>query len=132
MNVVVLTGRLTDDVELKVTTSGVHVCRFTLAVRRPNVKDTTDFINCIAWRGTAEFISKWFKKGDALEVSKGVLTSRKYKDKDNNNRVAFEVRCDEVSFALTNTKTNDTQTNAPTYAALGDYEELGKDDELPF
>lgn len=84
MNSICLTGRLTDDVELKQTPSGVSVCSFTLAVKRPNVKDTTDFINCVAWRGTAEFISRYFGKGNKIEVN-GVLTSRKYEDKNKKN-----------------------------------------------
>lgn len=97
------TGRLTADPELKQTQGGVSVCSFTLAVKRPRVKDKTDFINFVAWRGTAEFIYRYFKKGDAMEVS-GALTSRKYQDQSGNNRVAFEVECDDVSFCLTSGK----------------------------
>lgn len=129
MNVVVLTGRLTDDVELKVTTSGVHVCRFTLAVRRPNVKDTTDFINCIAWRGTAEFISKYFSKGNKIEIT-GVLTSRKFEDKDGNKRTVVEVVVNTAEFA--ESKSADAKP-APSYNNnSANYEELSADDELPF
>lgn len=124
------TGRLTADPELKQTQSGVSVCSFTLAVKRPRRKDTTDFINFVAWRGDAEFVCRYFKKGDAMEVS-GALTSRKYQDSDGKNRVAFEVECDEVSFCLTNGKAE--QTEQPQYAPQADpqFEEI-KDGDLPF
>lgn len=129
MNAVSLTGRLTDNVELKVTPNGVYVCTFTLAVRRPNVKDTTDFINCVAWRGTAEFISKYFSKGNKIEVT-GVLTNRKYKDKDGNNRSVVEVVVNTAEFG--ESKQNEEKP-APAYAGLTEnYEEISPDDELPF
>ena len=133
MNKTAFTGRLTADPELKQTTNGVAVCSFTLAVKRPRVKDKTDFINFVAWRGNAEFLTRYFKKGDAVEVS-GALTSRKYQDNNGNNRVAFEVECDDIAFALTNTKTEQAEQPAsPAYSAAGEqYEELSADDELPF
>ena len=88
---------MTTDVELKQTTTGLSVCSFSLAVPRPNVKDTTDFINCVAWRNTAEFISKYFKKGNLIAVA-GVLTSRKYEDQKGNSRTVFEVVIDRAEF----------------------------------
>ena len=121
MNKVQFTGRLTADVELKQTTNGVSVCSFSLAVKRPRVKDKTDFINFVAWRGQAEFVSRYFKKGDAMEVS-GALTSRKYQDYDGKSRVVFEVECDDVSFCLTNGKAEQPE---PQF-------EDNKDDDLPF
>ena len=87
--------------KIKQTQSGVAVCSFTLAVKRPRRKDVTDFINFVAWKANAEFVCRYFKKGDAMEVS-GALTSRKYQDASGKNRVAFEVECDEISFCLTN------------------------------
>lgn len=124
------TGRLTADPELKQTQSGVYVCSFTLAVKRPRRKDTTDFINFVAWRSDAEFVCRYFKKGDAMEVS-GALTSRKYQDSDGKNRVAFEVECDDVSFCLTNGKAE--QTEQPQFAPQAEpqFEEI-KDGDLPF
>mgnify|MGYP003301464622 CR=1 FL=1 len=66
MNTVSLTGRLGAEPELKTTQSGISVLSFRLAVRRPRVKDTTDWIPCVAWRHTAEFIAKYARKGDGL------------------------------------------------------------------
>lgn len=133
MNKTAFTGRLTADPELKQTTNGVAVCSFTLAVKRPRVKDKTDFINFVAWRGNAEFLTRYFKKGDAVEVS-GALTSRKYQDNNGNNRVAFEVECDDIAFSLTAAKAEQAEQPAsPTYSAAGaELEELSADDELPF
>lgn len=133
MNKTAFTGRLTADPELKQTTNGVAVCSFTLAVKRPRVKDKTDFINFVAWRGNAEFLTRFFKKGDAVEVS-GALTSRKYQDNNGNNRVAFEVECDDIAFPLTTAKAEQAEQPAiPAYSAAGEqYEELNAADELPF
>lgn len=124
MNNICLTGRLSADVELKQTQSGVSVCSFTLAVNRPNVKDTTDWINCVAWRGTAEFITRYFRKGNMIAIT-GVLTSRKYQDNNGNNRTAFEVVVDRAEFC--ESKGNDAIAQ-PT----PDLEEMSKDDDLPF
>lgn len=87
-------GRLTDDVELKQTQNGVSVCSFTLAVKRPKVKDTTDFINFVAWRNEAEFLCKYAEKGDRVAVS-GVLTSRRF-ESNGQKRTAFEVVADDI------------------------------------
>lgn len=89
-------GRLTADPELKHTSSGISVCSFTLAVNRPRVKDTTDFINFQAWRQSAEYLCKYGHKGDMVAVN-GTLTSRKWQDKDGNNRTAFDVVADSLS-----------------------------------
>ena len=127
------TGRLTADPELKQTQGGITVCSFTLAVRRPRTKDKTDFINFVAWRSNAEFVCRYFKKGDAMEVS-GALTSRKYQDKDGKNRVAFEVECDDVTFCLTNGKAEQSeQSEQPQFSSpsVPQFEEI-KDDNLPF
>lgn len=97
MNSIQLIGRLTADVELKQTPSGVSVCQFNLAVDRPRVKDTTDFIPCVAWRNTAEFICKYFGKGNKIALN-GVLTTRKWQDQQGNNRVAYEVLAESVEF----------------------------------
>lgn len=123
MNIVALTGRLTADVELKKTQSGVSVCSFSIAVARPRVKDTTDFINIVAWRNTAEFIAQYFGKGDKIEIT-GILTSRNYEDSNGNKRTAFEVVADNVGFA--ESKGTKTTTAAPEYV------EVEKDDDLPF
>lgn len=97
MNSICLSGRLTADVELKQTQSGVPVCSFTIAVQRPNVKNTTDFIDCVAWRHNAEFVSQYFKKGQMIALT-GSLTTRKFEDKNGNKRTAYEVVCDRCEF----------------------------------
>ena len=96
MNVIALTGRLTADPELKTTTSGKAVTSFCIAVDRD--KEHSDFINIVAWEKTAEFITKYFTKGRKIEIT-GSLQSRKYEDKNGNNRVAYEVFCQRAGFA---------------------------------
>ena len=100
MNNICITGRLTTAPEIKKTTSGVSVCSVSIAVDRDykvNGEKATDFIPCIFWRGTAEFVGKYFKKGDMIAVV-GSLESRKYKDKEGNNRTVWEVKADKVNF----------------------------------
>ena len=101
MNKVVLGGRLTADVELKQTPSGVSVCSFTLAINRRRTSNdeqqTADFISCVAWRSTAEFISKYFKKGSSICVC-GNIQTRHWKDNDGNRHYATEVIVDEAMF----------------------------------
>lgn len=126
MNTVSITGRLTADIELKATQSGVSVCSFTVAVKRPNIKDTTDFINCVAWRSTAEFISKYFRKGNKIAVT-GILTSRTYQDQNGKNRTAFEVVIDRAEFC--ESKQDEKQEKKPD---TPNFEEVGDDDTLPF
>ena len=100
LNNVIIMGRLTKDPELRHTTSDVPVVSFTLACDRGYQTNgqSVDFINIVAWRGTAEFVVKWFKKGQLVAVS-GRLQVRTYKDRDGNNRSATEVVADEVFFA---------------------------------
>nr|DAP69789.1 MAG TPA: Single strand binding protein [Caudoviricetes sp.] len=100
MNNICITGRLTSVPEIKKTTSGVSVCSVSIAVDRDykvNGEKATDFIPCTFWRGTAEFVGKYFSKGDMIAVV-GSLESRKYKDKDGNNRTVWEVKADKVNF----------------------------------
>ena len=97
MNKNIYSGRFTADPELKKTPSGISVCTFVLAVRRPHTSDKTDFISFVAWRNTAEFICQHFQKGKMIAVS-GFLTSRKYEDAAGNKRVAFEVVVEEAEF----------------------------------
>lgn len=81
--------------DLRQTQQGVSVATFSLAVSRPRTKDTTDWINCVAWRQSAEFLNRFTKKGDLIAVA-GILTSRKYEDKQGAKRVVYEVVCDRV------------------------------------
>lgn len=99
-NLVVLTGRLAADAELKTTNNGVSVCSFTIAVERrykQGEERQADFINIVAWRQTAEFVSKHFSKGSMIGIE-GSIQTRKYQDKDGNNRTAFEVVANNVQF----------------------------------
>ena len=101
LNTIFLMGRLVDDPELRSTQTGVAVCAFTIAVERdikgPDGQKQTDFIDIVAWRQTAEFISRYFAKGRMIVV-KGSLQSRKWQDKSGNNRVSWEVQTDSVWF----------------------------------
>ena len=99
-NLVVLTGRLTGQPELKTTPNGISVCTFGIAVDRAYKKGEekeTDFLNVVAWRERGEFVSKWFKKGSLIGIE-GSIQTRKYQDKDGNNRTAFEIVANNVHF----------------------------------
>ena len=141
-NKVILGGRLTQDVELKQTPSGVSVCNFSLAVNRKYSKESeqqTDFINCQAWRGTAEFISKYFSKGSALCVT-GSIQTRSWKDNQGNNRYATEVIVDEAMFVDGKNDAQGTGTATPntyipeayTKPTQPNFEDLSEDNDLPF
>ena len=147
-NKCILMGRLTADPELKQTTSGVSVCRFTIAVDRRYTKEEkqTDFITVVAWRQTAEFISRYFAKGSAILVC-GELQTRSWTDNDGNKRYITEVVASEASFceAKNNSEGNSYSNNsnaaqskneAPTYLpdayAAPMFEEVEDDGNLPF
>ncbi|MEE1239698.1 MAG: single-stranded DNA-binding protein [Acutalibacteraceae bacterium] len=113
-NLVVLTGRLTADPELKTTQSGVSVVSFCVAVQRQyksGEDPITDFINIVAWRHTAEFVTKYFHKGNMIGIE-GSIQTRKYTDKDGNNRTAFEVLANNVQFV--ESKRNSADVNVAT------------------
>ena len=142
-NNITITGRLTADPELKTTPNGVSVCSFTLAVKRPRTKDTTDFIPCQVWRQGAEYLSKYGTKGNMVAAT-GALTTRKWQDQNGNNRINYEVTCDTVELleSRTSGETNNNTTysaNAPQNASAepvtynqAELEELADDEELPF
>lgn len=108
LNVVALTGRLTRDPELKTTQDGTSVVSFSIAVDR-NYKSgneyKADFINIVAWRQTAEFISRYFHKGSMIAIQ-GSLQQRQYYDKNNNTRTVYEVVADSVSFCSNKNEQN--------------------------
>lgn len=98
MNNIIIKGRLTKDPELRNTQSGTAVCTVNVAVDRPYSKDKeTDFFTVVLWRQTAEFVSKYFSKGQEILVQ-GEMQSRKYEDKEGNNRIAWEIKADRVEF----------------------------------
>lgn len=130
LNKVILGGRLTGDVELKQTPQGISVCTFSLAVNRKGKDAQADFINCQAWRGTAEFISRYFKKGNPICIV-GSIQTRSWKDQQGNNRYATEVNADEAYFV--NSK-SDGQASEPAFQtqAAPNFEEVAVDDDVPF
>lgn len=114
-NLVVLTGRLTADPELRKTPSDVPVTGFSIAVQRKyksGEEPETDFINIVAWRSSAEFICKYFKKGSMIGIE-GSIQTRKYKDKDGNNRTAFEVVANNVQFVESRKNDNNVEVSGP-------------------
>ena len=130
LNRAILMGRLTKDPTLRQTPNNVSVVTFTLAVERNYQADKNnkqaDFINIVAWRHTAEFVSKYFTKGQLVAVE-GSIQTRSYQDKDGNNRTAFEVVADQVYFA----EKKNSEASCPT-GDLSDFEELDADDgDLP-
>lgn len=148
LNKVVLAGRLTADPELKQTQSGVSVCSFTLAINRryqPKNADGTqaepqsDFISCVAWRQTAEFITRYFRKGSSLCITGGIQT-RSWQDQNGQKRYATEVVIDEALFVDSKNDAQGAgtapadQTPAPAYNApqTPNFEQLKTDDDLPF
>ena len=135
-NLVVLTGRLTADPELKTTTNGIPVTTFSIAVNRnyrAGEEQQTDFINIVAWRQRAEFITKYFKKGNLIGIE-GSIQTRRYQDKNGNNRTIFEVVVNNAQFV--ESKRDGAATNEPasySNADASDFAEIGDmDDDLPF
>lgn len=144
LNKVILGGHLTHDPELKQTPSGVATTSFNVAVNRRYEKDgkrEVDFITVVAWRQTAEFICRYFKKGSAICLT-GSIQNRSWKDKDGNNRHATEIIADEAYFVdgktdaqtANNAQTEPTGFSAPSYQSEmpPKFEELKTDDDLPF
>ena len=130
LNRIVLMGRLTKAPELKYTPSNVAVVSFTLAVDRDytsNGTRETDFIDCVAWRSTAEFVSRYFTKGQQAAVS-GRLQIRQWQDKEGNNRRSAEVVVDNVYFS--GEKKEKMAVNI--YPDEGEFVDLDDDSDLPF
>ena len=114
MNSINITGRLCSDPELRRTNDGIACCSFTLAVKRPKSKDTTDFHNFVVWRQGAEYLSQYGHKGDLVGVT-GYLTTREWTDKDGNKRKSTEVTCDAVEL-ISSKKSDNTAQQAPKAA----------------
>ncbi len=151
-NKVILIGNLTADPEIRQTQSQISVCRFTIAVNRRFARSngagdaqnqqTADFITVVAWRQSAEFVARYFKKGRPILVS-GQLQSRSWTDQQGTRHYATEVVADEVSFVESkgdapmggnNTQYTPDAYGAPTYSGgnTAAFEEMPADDSLPF
>ncbi len=145
LNCVTLIGRMVADPELRSTPSGVSVTSFTIAVDRDFVKAgeerQADFIDIVAWRQSAEFVTRFFRKGSFIAVQ-GTLQTSSYEDKNGIKRKKFEIIADKISFCSSksdssgNSRVNEAGSNAPapSYATgnAGDFETIPDDDELPF
>ncbi len=155
LNRVILMGRITQDLDLKNTPSGVSVLTFNIAVERSFAKQgeerQADFITCVAWRQTADFISKYFAKGRMIAIE-GNLRTRNYEDKNGSKHYVTEVYVDNASFTgeakqQSGTSNYNSQPQsynqapqksvsepAPTVSIgdIGDFEEILSDDGVPF
>ena len=143
LNNVAMMGRLTGDAELKTTESGISVTSFGIAVdrdyRKAGEERQADFFNVVAWRGTAEFISKYFRKGSMIAI-KGSLQSRNYEDKIGNKRTAIEIVADSAYFCgskadSTNNAQSASDEETPAFSQCGanDFSSADmEDEELPF
>ncbi len=151
LNVAVLMGRLVADPELRHTPNDIAVTSFTIAVDRSYVKAgaerQADFIDIVAWRSTAEFVCRYFRKGQLIAVQ-GSIQTRSYTDKEGNKRKAFEIVADNVHFAEPKrdssgqsgggysnaNRAEPANSPAPAYTSgnTGDFEEIPTDDDLPF
>ena len=136
MNKVELTGNLTKDVDYQKTASGISVSRFTLAVNRKYKKEDgtteTDFINCVAWRNTADFITKYAHKGNKVGVT-GSIQTRTYDAQDGTKRYVTEVVADEVELYTPKSENeNKPKTEAQAKQEVMQNFEPIQDDNLPF
>lgn len=135
MNTIIITGRLTSDPQTATTQSGVERCKFSIAVPRPKKKDGSEntpvYVDCVAWRQLASFISQWFSKGKPIEVV-GSLQIEDYTDREGNKRKQTYIQVEHASFTLSDKgetgagapRTNGTTSIAPAPAP--------DDDMLPF
>ena len=141
-NKVILMGNLTADPELRQTTEGTAVCRFSIAVNRTlrgaDGKPETDFFSVVAWRGTAEFVARYFKKGKPILVC-GSIQTRAWTDQKGLTHNATDIVADSATFTENRTSTSNggaaaTETYMPpAYTASAEsFEEASYDDTLPF
>ena len=131
LNRIIVMGRMTRDPELRRTNSGTAVASFSLAVDRDSKSQSgekkTDFIDIVAWRNTAEFVSKYFSKG-RMAVVEGRLQLRDWTDKEGNKRRTAEIVADSVYFGDSKRDGGDTVQSEPQ----GDFSEIEDDGDLPF
>ena len=135
LNQINIMGRLTKDPELRRTGSGTAVASFTIACDRDfsnkeSGEKETDFIDCVAWRGTAEFVSKYFTKG-RMAVVEGKIQVRDWMDKEGNKRKAVEVEVREACF-VTGKEDGNKPTEYTPKPAADEYTPISDDEDLPF
>lgn len=131
LNVSIIMGRLTANPELRTTNNGISVSSFTVAVDRPYTKEKqTDFINCVAWRNNADFITKYFTKGQMIAI-KGSLQQNSYTDKDGNKRTIYDVVVESADFCGTKEKTEPNVDYSDVDTSEFDEISMG-DGDLPF
>lgn len=153
LNCAVIMGRLTADPELRTTGNGISVTSFSVAVdrnyQRQGQERQTDFINVVAWRQTAEFVTRYFHKGQMIAVQ-GSIQTRNYEDRNGNKRTAVEIVADNVSFCGSKAETGAAapegynvapaapaapaapQAQSFSTAGADDFSSVEMDDELPF
>lgn len=122
LNHIDIQGRLTNEPDLRTTQNGDSVASFTIACDRDYDRSKADFVNCVAWRKTGEFVSKYFHKGSLATIS-GRLQSRKWQDRDGNNRTAWEVICDNVYFG---------ERKQQEHPETVQFTEIDDDGDIPF
>ena len=133
LNHITIMGRITKDIELRRTVAGVAVASFTVAVDRDFGQKETDFFDCVAWRGTGEFVERNFSKGKMIVVS-GRLQNRKWEDKNGNKRTTAEIVAENVYFGDSKKDVGDKYEAAMKQSELEpDYPAIFGDDQgLPF
>ena len=139
MNHIVIKGRISATPEIKTTQNGNKVCTFSVAVNRPYSKDKeTDFFRCTAWRGTAEFIEKYFEKGQEILID-GAMISNTYEGKDGSKRTSWDVQVNSVEFCGNKGTSGEssgakksTKESKPSKAVTNDEPESDDDEDLPF
>lgn len=134
LNKAILMGRLTRDPEIRYTQNNIPVVSFSIAVDRnysgQGAERQTDFIDIVAWRKTAEFVSNWFAKGQMIVVV-GSIQSRRWQDKNGNNRTSIEVVADEVQFGESKKSRESGGGNQASYSN-NEFTEISDDDTVPF
>lgn len=129
MNKMIIKGRMARDPELKTTNSGKSVCNFSVAVSRNFDRELVDFFECVAWNKKAEFICKYFIKGQEILID-GEMQSRRYTDKNGNNRTAWELIANDVDFCGNKNQNSNNLQNDNTETISAD--EIDDIDDLPF
>ena len=127
-NKVIIGGRLTSDPELKQTQSGIAVAQFSVAVNRKAKQGETDFFNVIAWRQTAEFVSRYFRKGSSICIV-GSLQNSTWTDKNGQKHYKTDIVADEVNFVDSR---GDGEQSSYGQQTAPKFEEISTDDKLPF